>query len=112
MVGYNKQEAVSFIESKMDPREYASLNIDLELLVMQAIEGDLSFMRSSGVIDEEGLGGDVYYDEDDAFEFILDYIVKVNTFDSDQAMVAASFLNDFMELQFLYMQKKGLVNAD
>ncbi len=112
MIGYNKQEAASYIKSGLTPSHYASLSTDLELLIMQAIEGDLKYMALSGVIDEEGLGGDVYYDEDDAFEFVLEHLVQTNHFTPDQAMATAVFLNDFMELQYIYMEKKGLVQTD
>lgn len=109
MVGYNMQDALGFIQSKLNAKAYASLNPDFSQLILQAIEGDLAYMYQSGVIDEEGLGGEVYYDEDDAFEYILEHLIKVNHFDGEKALLAASFLIEFTQQQYAYMEKAGLV---
>ena len=66
----------------------------------------------SSVLDEEGNAGDAWYEEDDAFEYIVDYIAEKNHFNPDQAVAAAMVVNDFMELQAQYMEKKGLVTYE
>ena len=112
MIGYNKEEAIVFIQKHLQAAEYSSLPISLHQLVSQAIQGDFDYMYETGILDDEGYGANVYYDEDDAFEFILESIINQNQFESEKALQAAIFVNDFMEYQFEYLQQKGLVITD
>lgn len=82
-----------------------------EALFAQAVDADIAYMRSAGVIDEEGMSGQAYYDDDDAFEFLLDALKWKGMRNKDEEMLAA-FIDEYMELQQRYMEEKGLVEWD
>lgn len=67
MEQYDKQEAVRFMLKNMDDSAFKPLSGRAEALFAQAVEADIAYMRSAGVIDEEGMSGQAYYDDDDAF---------------------------------------------
>ncbi len=110
MKGYNKQEALPFILGKIDARIHKELPLSLEELISQAIDADLTFMQESGVLDAEGNAGTTYYDDDDAFEYMLDALVNSNKLGADAAMKVASLLDDYMDAQQAYLEEKGLVD--
>lgn len=109
MKGYDQQEALTFILKGIDRKGHKALESKLDVLVSQMIDLDMEFMHKTGVIDENGEGGDNYYDDDEAFEYILDAIVVKHKFNADMAMKAAALLDDFTDLQQAYMEAKGLV---
>ncbi len=110
MNGYNKQEALPFILGRIDARLHRELSLPLEELVSQAIDADLAFMRESGVLNENGNAGTTYYDDDDAFEYMLDTMVSKNKLGADDAMKVASLLDDYMDAQQAFLEEKGLVD--
>ncbi len=109
MKGYNKEEALPYILKKIDTRLYQELPLPMEELVSQAIDADIAFMRDQGVLDAEGNAGTAYYDDDDAFEYMLDAIVSKNKLGADAAMKVASLLDDYMDAQQAFLEDKGLV---
>ncbi len=112
MNGYNKQEALPFILGRIDARIHKELPLTLTELVSQAIDADLTYMRKSGVLDENGNAGTSYYDDDDAFECMLDELVSKNKLGADAAMKVASLLDDYMDAQQAFLEEKGLVDWD
>jgi hypothetical protein len=112
MNGYIKQEALPFILGRIDTRIHKELPLKLEELVSQAIDADLAFMHNSGVLDENGNTGTTYYDDDDAFEYMLDTLVSNNKLGADAAMKVASLLDDYMDAQQAFLEEKGLVDWD
>ncbi len=112
MNGYNKQEALPFILGRIDARLHRELPLPLEDAISQAIDADLAFMRESGVLDESGNAGTTYYDDDDAFEYMLDAIVSKSKLGADAAMKVASLLDDYMDAQQAFLEEKGLVDWD
>lgn len=110
MNGYNKQEALPFILGRIDARIHKELPLQLEELVSQAIDADLTFMHESGVLDEGGNAGTSFYDDDDAFEYMLDTLVSKNKLGADAAMKVASLLDDYMDAQQTFLEEKGLVD--
>ncbi|GEM_PF-119687 len=112
MRGYDRDEAYLYMISKIDRDTHRELGDLVDSILSQCIEADMAYMHESGVLDEEGNAGDAWYEEDDAFEYIVDYIAEKNHFNPDQAVAAAMVVNDFMELQAQYMEKKGLVSYE
>ena len=112
MVGYDKAEALAFILKRIRPQDHAALADRLEALVSQAIDADLAFMLETGVIRPDGLSGDSYDEEDDAFENIVEKLASENAFDPDQAVKVASLVDDFMDAQYAYMMYAGLVQDE
>lgn len=112
MKGYDKEEALRFMLPKIDRKLYTELEQDIDKLISQAIDADMAYMHEKKVLNEEGQAGDNYYDDDDAFEYMLDAIVTENRYNADLALKVASLLDDYMDFQQQYLEKKGLVDWD
>ena len=74
MQGYDIEAAVPFIAKAMRKAGHKNPQQELEDFIRRAIEADMAYMREIDVIDEEGLMGDGEYDDDDAFEALLDVL--------------------------------------
>ena len=112
MRGYDKEEALLYILSKLDRSAHTVLSDRMDALISQAIDADMEYMHAAGVLDEDGNAGDTYYEDDEAFEYIVEKIADENAFSPEQAVDAALLINDYMELQYAYMEKKGLVSNE
>lgn len=108
MNGYDKQEALAFIVKRIPEKDHKELVGMIEALISQAIDADMEFMHKSGVLDEEGNAGDEYYEDDDAFEYMVEYIVAKNNLTPEQAVKVASLVDDYMDHQQAYLESKGL----
>ena len=78
MQGYDVNAAVSFIAKAMRKAGHKEPQDVLESFILRAIEADMAYMREIDVIDEDGLMGDGEYDDDDAFEALLDVLTNEN----------------------------------
>ncbi len=107
---FDKKKAVSFITEGIDPRAHKGL--DIPLLSSQALDADLAYMARQDVMDDEGIAGEGYYDDDEAFEEILDALMALNGSDDDTASKLAAFLDDYMEARDLYMENEGLISYE
>ena len=112
MKGYDRDEAARSILGALDAKAYGDLGISLESLVRQAIDADMEYMQSAGVLAEDGSMGDSYYDDDDAFEFLLDRICAERGISGERELRIASFLDDYMDAQQSYIEKRGLLEWD
>lgn len=110
MNGYDKQEALAFIVKHIDPKAHKELKGKIEQLVSQAIDADMDFMHKTGVLDAEGNAGDNYYEDDDAFEYMVETIVAQNDLTPEQAVKVAALVDDYMDCQQEYLEHKGLVD--
>lgn len=110
MNGYDKAEALAFIVARIRPQRHPELAGRIEELISQAIDADLAFMRDSGVLDEDGNAGDSYYEDDDAFETIVETLVARNDLTPEQAVKVASLIDEYMEHQQAYLESKGLAD--
>lgn len=112
MNGYNKQDALAFILPKVNRKEHSALSDKIDDLISQAIDADMKFMEETGVIDADGNAGDSYYEDDDAFEYMVEALVSANQLTPEQAVKVASLIDDYMDLQQAYMESVGLVEWD
>lgn len=108
MNGYDKQEALAFIVKRIPEKDHKELVGMIEALISQAIDADMEFMHKSGVLDEEGNAGDEYYEDDDAFEHMVETIVANNKLSPEQAVKVAALVDDYMDHQQAYLESKGL----
>ena len=108
MKGYDKEAARQFILSRLDQKAHRSIAKQLPVLIAELIEYDLHFMRVTGVIDENGEQGQNGYDDDEAFEYIYDAWLSDHPGQDDEDMKVAALLNDYMDLQYAYLQTCGL----
>ena len=110
MQGYDKQAALAFILKGVRPQEHPLLAERLAELIAQAIDADMAYMHASGVLDEDGNAGDGYYEDDEAFEEIVEALAEQNSLSGEQAVKAASLVAEYMDLQQAYLESKGLVD--
>ncbi len=112
MQGYDPEKAVAFMLPRFDVKEFKALAPRLEELTRAAIDADMAFMQSSGVLTAEGLMGDAYYDDDEAFEAILDTLGKKYRLSEDAQGPLASFIDQYMDLQEAFLSDAGLMDWD
>ena len=110
MNGYDKAEAVAFIIARINKKDHKELAEQIESLIAQAIDADMTYMHENGVLDEDGNAGDSYYEDDDAFEYMVETIVAHNALTPEQAVKVASLVDDYMDYQQEYLESKGLVD--
>lgn len=112
MKGYDRAKALAFMRSRLNTSEFKSLANQTETLLEQAIDADFAYMLSADVLDAEGAMGDAYYDDDDAFEFMLDYIGRARKAADRELDQIASFIDQYMDLQQQYLEDNGLMSWD
>lgn len=110
MNGYDKQEALDFMVKRVHAKDHPALAGQIESLLSQAIDADMAFMQASGVLDQDGNAGDSYYEDDEAFEYIVEALAANNDLSGKQAVKVASLVADYMDLQQAYLEHKGLVD--
>jgi len=110
MQGYDELAARNFILSKLDKKAYRAVSEQLETIIADMIAYDLHFMRLTGVLDENGEQGDAEYDDDEAFEYIYDAWLNDHPQEDDEDMLIAALLNDYMELQYRFLEMNGLTD--
>ena len=110
MKGYQVENAVSFIVSHLDPKQFRSLKAQLPQMIRDFITYDLHFMKLTGVLDENGEQGDNDYDDDEAFEYIYDAWLSDHPQQDDEEMKVAELLNEYMDLQYQFLESCGLVD--
>ena len=108
MNGYDKAEALAFIVKRIRKADHPDLADMIESLISQAIDADMDYMYKEGVLDAEGNAGDEYYEDDDAFEHIVETIVANNKLTPEQAVKVAALVDDYMDHQQAYLESKGL----
>ena len=108
MQGYDLEAAVPFIARAMRKAGHKETQQELESFIRRAIEADMAYMREIDVIDEEGLMGEGEYDDDDAFEALLD-VLGEEAEDEDEMNRLAQLLDSYMAAQQDFMDASGLM---
>ena len=107
MQGYDIEAAVPFIAKAMRKAGHKNSQQELEDFIRRAIEADMAYMREIDVIDDEGLMGEGEYDDDDAFEALLDMLGE--DADEDEMNALAQLLDSYMAAQQDFMEASGLM---
>ena len=108
MQGYDAAAAVPFIAKAMRKAGHKNPQEELESFIRRAIEADMAYMLEMDVIDEDGLMGEGEYDDDDAFEALLDTLAG-DIEDDAQLDQLAQLLDSFMAAQQDFMEESGLM---
>lgn len=108
MQGYDVDAAVAFIARAMRKEGVRLEQQALESFIHRAIEADMRYMRELDVIDEAGYMGEGEYDEDDAFEALLDMLAE-DIDDEDEMNRLAQMLDSYMRAQQDFMEVSGLM---
>jgi len=109
MQGYDVNAAVPFIAKAMRKAGHKEPQDALESFIRRAIEADMAYMRETDVIDEDGLMGDGEYDDDDAFEALLDMLGE-GVEDESEMDRLAQLLDSYMAAQQDFMEVSGLMD--
>ena len=108
MQGYDLEAAVPFIAKAMRKAGHKNPQQELEDFIRRAIEADMAYMREIDVIDDEGLMGEGEYDDDDAFEALLDMLDE-DAEDEDELNQLAQMLDSYMAAQQDFTEESGLM---
>lgn len=112
MKGYDKQEALAHILKQIHAKDHPELADRIPELISQAIDADMAYMHEHHVIDEDGNAGAEYYEDDEAFEYMVEKLAAENDLDPVKAVKLASLIDDYMDYQQEYLESKGLVDWD
>jgi len=112
MKGYDVEKAAAQISAQIDKGRYPEFAGQIDALIRHAAELDAAFMCESGVIGEDGLAGSAYYDDDEAFEYIVEGIAWERGWDEDKMVRLGALIDDYMEAQERYMEAAGLLEWD
>lgn len=104
---FDLEAAVAFIAPRVRKEVGRELELDVETIVRHALELDVEYMLANGVIDKEGHALVDGYDEDDAFEAILDGLVARMGLGEAEEMAAAQALDAFMDAEADYLEEAG-----
>lgn len=106
MTGFN-DEALSFMLEKLQ-EDTPSADMEKAKTVFNlALTYDLDYMVEAGII-KEGEFTDEYYDEDDAFDFIIDRIGNaLEGFDGD---LLSELVESYFDYHDAYMEQIGLLS--
>ena len=107
MQGYDLEAAVPFIARAMRKAGHKEPQEALEAFVRRAIEADMCYMQQTGVLDANGLMGDGEYDDDDAFEALLD-VLSGSVTDEAEIDRIAQLLDSYMAAQQAFLETSGL----
>ena len=108
MQGYDQEAAVAFIAKAMRKAGHKEAQEDLERFIRRAIDADIRYMHDTGVLDEDGLMGEGEYDDDDAFEALLDMLAGDDD-SEDEMNRLAQMLDSYMNAQQDFMEASGLM---
>ena len=108
MQGYDMEAAIPFIAAKMRKEGIKARAEELESFIRRAVEADFAFMQENEVLTEDGPMGLGEYDEDDAFEAILDMLLSG---EEDEEIIGrtAQWLDAYMTAQQAFMEENDLV---
>ena len=109
MQGYDLEAAVPFIERAMRKAGHRLPQPELDAFIRRAIDEDMRYMHACGALDDEGLMGEGEYDEDDAFEALLDVLGEGVT-DEDELNRIAQRLDSYMNAQADFLEESGLAD--
>ena len=111
MQGYDERAAVPFIAKRMRKDGCKLAQEELEAFIRRAIDADMHYMEETGVIGEDGMMGEGEYDDDDAFEALLDVLAE-GIDDEGEIDRLAQMLDSYMGAQQDFMDESGLMQAD
>ncbi len=107
MQGYDPEQAVPAIAQSMCAYGIRAGREELTAFIRRAIEAHLGYMLEAGVLTEDGFMGSSEYDEDDAFEALMDALTDQAMDEAAQGRLA-QMLDAFMEGQQAFLEASGL----
>lgn len=108
MQGYDVEAAVPFIAGAMRRVGHKLPQAELEAFIRRAIDADMRYMAQTGVLDAQGMMGEGEYDDDDAFETLLDVLAE-DAGSEEEIDRLAQMLDSYMAAQQDFMEESGLM---
>ena len=109
MQGYDLDAAVRQIGKAIGKAAKAAPDA-AEAFARRAIEADMRYMHETGVLDDDGLMGEGEYDEDAAFEIMIEHVSRALPQADPHKLV--DLLDLYIEKHDAYMEQKGLLEWD
>lgn len=113
-ISFDRAAVAAYISSHIDMSQFKQLTAQKDELAALCAEADCAYMMSEGILDKDGCfpeEGEVpCYDDDDAYEFILAYVMKRFKVTGKQQDMVESFIDEYMELQEQYMEASGMLD--
>ena len=112
MQGYDKNAALESFMQKIDRSQLDGMSeARLRSLLSCAIDLDFAYMESAGVL-QGGLMGDSYYDDDDAYEYIVDNLLRQCGGGEDDEILLAQVVDAYMDCQQTYLESQNMLEWD
>ncbi|MBP3657173.1 MAG: hypothetical protein J6K32_10820 [Clostridia bacterium] len=108
MQGYDMQAAQAYIARAMRKAGVKAQQDELLAFIGRAVEADMQYMQEIGVLDDEGMMGEGEYDDDDAFEALLDMLSEEEE-DDEKIDHLAQMLDAYMSAQQGFLEASGLM---
>lgn len=107
MQGYDAQAAEAFILKAMRKAGHKLDQDALLAFIRRATRADMQYMQETEVLDGDGMMGEGEYDDDDAFEALLETLGE----DADESELdeIAQLLDTYMAAQQAFMLESGLM---
>lgn len=109
MQGFDEAAALDSILRHIDRKTLSAFGKQGEALVREALALDLAYMRQNGVLTPEGSGGDAFYDDDEAFEAIVEGLAEKHGLDDAKTAKVGLLVDAYMDAMESYMEQAGLL---
>lgn len=106
MTGFDDQTLMYMLNRLKVDKPDGDLTLAREIFNL-ALTYDVDFMVQAGIIKDDGFT-DEYYDEDDAFDFIIEHIS--NAHPEFEASDLSDLLDVYFEYHDDYMEQQGLLS--
>ncbi|MGI6005828.1 MAG: hypothetical protein ACOX88_10560 [Christensenellales bacterium] len=104
---FDKQKAVLAVTAMLEDMasEKDLSNSALERFASAAVDADVAYMQKEGILE-----GKAYYDDDDAFDYIVAALVEKAGLAEDEAMDMAEMIDAYMQAMQDYLEEEGLLS--
>jgi len=109
MLGLDMADAAAYITTRLEWKRCMPLRFQAAQLTEKLVEGQVAYLHACGALDDTGDTGDGEYDEDEAVEFILDYMTEAFHPDEETAGLYCALIDAFLPLFDDYLLKQGLL---
>ncbi|WP_129723231.1 hypothetical protein [Xylanivirga thermophila] len=113
---YDEHEAFDYIKVNMvNSGLYSDMNGEfLEKFIQGAMESDEKYMKEAGIFSDENaphpLDEEVIYDEEDAFNFILQDMRQNNEYRNIKDQELEDMIDDYLAYNIQYMEDIGIIS--
>ena len=107
MEGFDQKTAQQMLDAMKEDGLSVNMKV-MKSIVAGALEAELEYLRKVGILTAKGEFKAGEYDDDDAFEALLDALGE-NAQDDDEMNQLAQLLDSYMAAQQDFMEESGLM---